>query len=591
MDARDILRQSPLFGGISDAAIDALAAHASLIDVGSGERVFERGSAPDHIYIVASGRLRAQLADGRLTSAIPRFDPTGEISAVLGEPRSADVHAVRDSVLVRLPSEALLRTLQAFPEAMLRLTRIITQRLRQNATDSTHALATAQRRSTLAVLAATPDDPARTVATRLCAHLGGGRARLVDAATIDAALGPGASVLTADAGSAVQRQLVEHLNAFERQDTPTVYLANPRADAWARRCVAQADRVLVVVDAARPAAASATIELLRASRSHAPVDLVVMRPTAAPAAAVLDWRALCGAGAHYYLRPDREADFASLARQLGGRGIGVVLGGGGARGFAHIGLLRALQELGIPIDVAGGSSMGAFFAALLACGRGLDEIEAIARDTFVARNLLNDYVLPTISLIRGRKFVRHLHELFGEQRIEALRLPYFCVTTNLTRGCAAVQDRGPLYLWAATSMAVPGVAPPVAYNGELYADGAVVNSLPTDVMQDLQRGPIIASDVSTEGGIAAPGVVGPDPEALFRLREPDSPRLLSILFRTATLTSESGVAQRAARADCYLRMPVSRIGMFDWKRMDEIVERGYQHALQQLAPLREQLLR
>src|SRR3546814_15713805 len=93
-------------------------------------------------------------------------------------------------------------------------------------------------------------------------------------------------------------------------------------------------------------------------------------------------------------------------------------------------------------------------------------------------------------------------------------------------------------------------------------------------MQALDRGPIVASNVSSEGGIAAPGIVGPDPEAVFGLRGEDAPRLLSILFRTAKLTSESGIAARAELADRYLRMPVSRIGLVAWKRLDEIIDRS-----------------
>src|SRR3546814_17102732 len=85
------------------------------------------------------------------------------------------------------------------------------------------------------------------------------------------------------------------------------------------------------------------------------------------------------------------------------RGVGLVLGGGGARGFAHIGLLQALHDLRIPIDVVGGSSMGAFFGALMSFGHSLPEIRRLARETFVDHNYLNDYVLPKVSLIRGRK--------------------------------------------------------------------------------------------------------------------------------------------------------------------------------------------
>ena len=270
-----------------------------------------------------------------------------------------------------------------------------------------------------------------------------------------------------------------------------------------------------------------------------------------------------------------------------------MLGGGGARGFAHIGLIRALEQLKIPIDIAGGTSMGAFIAALVACGWNSAEITYLCNDTFVTHNYLNDYTLPRVALIRGRKFLAHLNSLLGDRKIEDLHTPYFCVTTNLTRGVASVQDRGPLDVWLATSMAVPGIAPPVAYQGDLLCDGGVINSLPTDVMQALERGPIIASDVSTEGDIRAPGagMNGPDPNALLRWEGPgDPPGLRDILFRTATLTSESGVQRRAERADLYLRMPVDGLGMFDWKKLHEVIERGYQHAIAQLTPAREKLL-
>ena len=217
------------------------------------------------------------------------------------------------------------------------------------------------------------------------------------------------------------------------------------------------------------------------------------------------------------------------------------------------------------------------------CGHPSSEILRLTRETFVNRNLLNDYLFPSVSLIRGRKFLRRLTDIFGDRRIEELPTPYYCVSTNLTRGSATVHDRGPLDVWLGTSMCIPGVAPPVAYRGELLVDGAVVNSLPTDIMQALERGPIIASDVSTEGGIGAPGIEGPDPEGLLNWAHPEKrPSLLSILFRTATLTSESGVAARAARADLYLRMPVTGIGMFDWKRIDELAQRGYQYALERV---------
>lgn len=588
MSPRTVLAESPLFERLTPAALDALAAQAEIVEIPSGRTLFERGTAPDSIYIVATGRLCAVLPDGAIAGTIGRLEPIGEIGALSGETRVAAVHAVRDSVLIRIPAKHLYEVVSKHPDALAEMTRVIIQRMRQN--QRAQRLEHQRQLRCIAVVAATPETDAAMVARRLGEALASTRSpMMIDAQSVDAALGPGTSHARLDSGEE-NRRLVEYLNRAEVEREYLMYLAGGHADPWARRCMRQADRILFVVDAAAPAVVTPMVDELRRCGARAPVEVIVIRPEGHAAGPVLTWRDHVGAQAHYFVRRDHTGDFASLARQLTGRGVGLVLGGGGARGFAHIGLIRALHELNIPVDVVGGTSMGAFFSALVACGYDHNEIMHLARETFVRTNQLNDYLFPSVSLIRGRKFVRRMHEIFDERQIQELRKPYFCISTNLTRGRAVTHDRGPVYMWVATSMAVPGVAPPVVYRGELLCDGAVVNSLPTDVMQSLERGPIIASDVSTEGGLAAPGIEGPDPEGLFNLKgDVEKPRLFSIIFRTATLTSESGTAQRAARADVYLRMPVNGIGLFDWKKLDEVVERGYRHALEQLQPVRDKL--
>lgn len=590
MDTRTILSQTPLFARLSPEALDALAASAELLGIPSGRMLFEEGEPADSLYIVSTGRLRAVKKDGTVLGDVGHHEPIGEIGVISGEKRSVSVHAIRDSLVVKIPRAELYGVIDLYPGALLEMTRVIIHRLRQN--QHVQQLAAARSVRSFAVIPASGDVDAASVAAGLRDALSTHYpVRLVDSVLVDAELGAGASAARSSHGDAHAR-LVEFLDRIECEQRYLVYLANHGADAWARRCMRQADRILFVVSHRAAPEVTPMIEEIRRSSARAPIDVVMLRPEGAEPRYILGWKELVAAKAHYYLRPGSHADIASLARQLSGRGIGIVLGGGGARGFAHIGMIRALRELDIPIDVAGGSSMGAFFAALTACGYSEPEMMHIARETFVDHNYLNDYLFPSVALIRGRKFVRRLHELFGERRIEELRTPYFCVSTNLTRGKAVVHDHGPLHLWVATSMSVPGVAPPVAWNGDLLADGAVINSLPTDVMQAWGRGPIIASDVSTEGGIAAPGIDGPDPEGLFHYKgETERPGLFAIVFRTATLTSESGVAQRAARADAYVRMPVSGVGLFDWKKLDDLAERGYRHALEKLTPVREQLLK
>lgn len=589
LNARDVLAECPLFAKLTDSALDALARRAELVEIPSGRTLFSTGSASDDIYIVATGRMCAVLADGSIAGTITRLEPIGEIGALVDEPRMASVHAVRDSVLVRIPAPHLYQVIGEFPDALVEMTRVVIHRLRAN--QRAQRLDTQRRTHNFAIVPLMPDTDVRGVARELMAQLQRySDAVLIDAERVDSDLGSGVAQTRIE-GGADNTRLVAYLNQAELQHEHLIYLAGNDADPWARRCMRQADRILMVVDAHAMVYASAMVDELRQSGAKAPVDLIVIRPEGMSTGPTVKWCDFIGARAHYYVRRGVRDDFASLARQLTGRGIGLVLGGGGARGFAHIGLLRAMHELGIPVDATGGASMGAFFAALVSCGYDPDQMLEIAQETFVKHNFLNDYLFPTVALVRGRKFVNRLQSIFGERSIESLRKPFFCVSTNLTRGKTVVHDRGPLYTWVATSMAVPGVAPPVVHRGELLADGGVMNNLPTDIMQAQERGLILASDVSTEGGLAAPGIEGPDPEGLFRLKGgSERPRLLSIIFRTATLTSESGTAQRAARADVYLHMPMNGVGLFDWKRMDEVIERGYRHALEQLGAQQRKLL-
>ena len=589
MSLAGILRETPLLAGMGEDAVDELAALAQPLGLRSGDVLYVEGELPDAVYFVTNGRLVATAGDA-LVGYIGRGEPVGEMGAVTRAPRAATIRAIRDTVVLRIASDDFTAFLDRHGRAAMALSRLMIDRLRQQGRSRMQSATEVQ--GTFAVIPATPDVPVMALAEALVHRLGGWpHARLISAAHVDAALGEAAAQAPL-ADHAASAHLVDWLSALERRHRYLVLAADSGGDGWALRCLHNADRVLVLAEAAVPPAAIPVLEELRAG--GAPVELVLLRPDGDPSPYTLQWRERTGARAHYFVHPWDEGELASMARQVTGRGVGLVLGGGGARGFAHIGLMRALEQLCIPIDVAGGTSMGAFISGLVALGLDSTEMAEVARETFVRANYLNDYAMPRVSLLRGRKFAARLLEIFGERQIEELRRTYFCVSTSLTTGATVVHDRGPLAVWVGTSMAVPGVAPPIAFEGELLVDGGVVDNLPTDVMQGLERGSIIASNVSTEGDIRLPGAgIGqPDPEALLGFRRADNaPHLAEILVRSATLTSATTVQLAAERADVYLKMPSEGYGMFDWKRLDELVERGYDYALEQLEPVRDALIR
>ncbi len=203
---------------------------------------------------------------------------------------------------------------------------------------------------------------------------------------------------------------------------------------------------------------------------------------------------------HYHIRWDREADVARLARFLAGRAVGLVLSGGGTRGFAHIGVIRALAEAHVPIDFIGGTSMGSFIAAQYAMGWDYDLM--LQRNMALSRSVF-DFTLPLVALLRGRRLARKLQLAFGERHIEDLWLPYFCVSSSLTRAEAVVHRLGPVWRSLRASAGLPGILPPLAYDGDWLVDGALLNNLPIDIMSNLcDGGIVIAVDVGVSMDMA-----------------------------------------------------------------------------------------
>ncbi|HWU67496.1 MAG TPA: patatin-like phospholipase family protein [Stenotrophobium sp.] len=593
MDFAAILSAAPLAEHMSEATLRQMVDLAEPLYLRGGDDLYRAGESPDYFYIAVSGRLRVTTPQDELVGHIVFGEPAGEVGAISGEVRSSNVRAVRDSVMLRLPRGDFLEFLDAHASAAVALTRRMIARMRQNRRE--RELAATASQSTFTIFPASHNAPVMTLAEILVRGLSGWpQARVIGSAHVDAMFGPG-SAQAPYSDTAMSRRLNEWFCMLERRHRHLIFVADHEDSPWALRCLRQADRVLVLAEAQdAPARMPALDQWRDAEAPLAPVELVLLRAEGDSSPHTLDWQKCSGARAHYYLHPWDARELDAITRQITGRGIGLVLGGGGARGFAHIGLLRALEQLQIPVDVCGGTSMGAFVAAMVACGFDSVQMAQVARETFVENNYLNDYTFPRVSLIKARKFLRRLREIFGDRRIEELRRSFYSISTNLTTGATVVHDSGPLAEWVGSSMAVPGVAPPVAWQGDLLCDGGVVDNLPTDVMQNLERGAIIACSVSSASDVSLPGAgIGvPDPEAMLkRSRQMKLPRFSEILLRSATLASVTAMARAAEdRADVFMLMPVQQYGMFDWTSLDALIEIGYEEAMKQLTPLRPRLI-
>lgn len=599
MDTQAVLRAYPLFRDLDRRALRTIATRAEWLEIGGGEYLFRAGDDSDALYLIVSGRIRVirpredgpSLHMGELGAG----EMVGEISIIRAQKHSADGLAIRDTQLLRISRDQFESLVGRHPRAMLQVTRLIADRL--NAMTPLANRDSVRNARTFAVVPAHPGVDMAGFCRVLSQNLAGYAATLrIDAERVDAALGEGVAGADLGAGDA-HRMLTRWLTQLEERYRYLIYQGSAEPDAWTRRVLRQADRVLIVAHGSQRPFVSRNLAWLGEQALRAPMELVLLhRPDDQHSA--LAWRQVANASFHHRVGYDYpETDIGRLVRLMSGRANCLVLGGGGARGFAHVGLVRAMHEQGIPIDAVGGTSMGALVAGMIAMGEGAPAILEHLRETFASGKYLNDYSLSRISLISAEKFQRQLGAIFGERRIEDLDIPFYCLSTNLSRGVPVVHDQGPLATWIAASMAVPGIAPPAVHRGELLVDGGLLNAIPFDTMAEMGRGQVIVSDVSSQSNLKVEMADDEPTTSLLSIGAAGRHlNMFRILFHTATLSSDRERREIDARADLALHMPVENVGMFDWDALDDVVYRGYYYADQKLdewraarEPVRERL--
>jgi NTE family protein len=492
-------------------------------------------------------------------------EPVGEMAMIAREPHTASVFAVRDSEVLKLPPEAFDRLVNEHPPMMRHIARIMLTRARATGKSSPGA-----DPKVFALISTSP-----TIDLML-------RARTLQAAL--KRLGARAVIVTEDN----EREIAaEGMNAawFDalEQKNDAVFLVTPIADTrWFRTCLRQADRIWFFARAdARPSIPILPEEDPSPARQFRLVDVILLHHGEdRKAATTNEWTAACDASRLFHWRGVEDEDAARLARIIARRSIGLVLSGGGARAYAHIGVVRALREAGLPFDVVGGTSMGAIIAACVAMGWDNEEIEQRISKAFVESNPLGDYVLPVVGLVRGRRVEDRLLEHFGETLIEDLAMPFFAISTDLVAGAVNVHNRGLLRNALRASISLPGILPPVvAGDHQLLVDGAVLRNFPVDTLRELHRGPIIGVDVARRDGIdledfrAPPGFFGW--VAAHGWQAP--PPIASLLMRAATLAVDPWEGRSGA--DLLIAPDMPDIDMRDWKRFDDAVTAGYEAAV------------
>ena len=519
----------PLLGGADAEALEALATDASPRRVLAGEWLIREGDDADDLFVVLRGRLRAVAdADGdpRTLRVLGPGAAIGELGLLTGAPRSASVQAVRDSTLLQLGRDRFIELMELDGRFAAAVARELAAQLQASGGLS----APPSRPALLALRRLDPGVPLAPVASSLAHAL--------------AAFGP-VEVLDASAAGT---------NAVERAEDENAHVLlvdEAGVGLWSDLCARQADRQLLVATADSPPPPTPTPE----------ADLVLLGPSSGDALrALLD---SVQPRTHHRLATTEPSDPGAgrLARRLVGRALGVVLSGGGARGFAHIGALAELEADGIEVDRYGGCSMGSFIAAMAAAGWSPQDIRDRSHAELVRRSPFNDYTIPRVALIRSRKAARMFDRLFGELTIEELAKPLFTVSADLVTSRLVVHRRGSVIEAVGASMSIPGLVPPLSRSGRLLVDGGVLNNLPIDAMADAAEGPIVAVDVVRR-------LEASDED------EPPLPSIMETLSRATVLGSVERAERNRDLALLVIAPEVQDIPLRDFRSLDRAIEAG-----------------
>ncbi|MBL9038666.1 MAG: patatin-like phospholipase family protein [Archangium sp.] len=541
-----------------DAPVQAwLLEHMGSVQLEAGQTLFHAGAPADCLYLVTRGALGAFAAgdESRLLGQVAAGETVGELALMTGQPRSATVKALRDSTLRQLSREGFTTLVRLFPDVLLALARLVVARAQQ-------PMAT-QRPVHPRTLALLPQNEGLDAGAF--------------AAQLEAALGGPGQATTVRRGDRLTPAAMDQL---ERERRFVLYVADADDGPWRRQCVGQADALVLVAEAtSQPAAWSEVVKGVTAPLPRAE-HLVLLHPQRVAPGTGTRWHALrSSAQLHHVVA---QSDVARVARLMDGRATSLVLSGGGARGFAHLGALRALHEAGVPIDAVGGTSIGAIIGAGFAAGWSLAEMTEVYRDAFLSDDPLRDYTLPLVALSRGSIVTRLLRRAYGRLDFEDLLRPFFCVSTNLTQSSTAVHRRGRLWQSLRASAAIPGVLPPVLLAGEVFVDGGVRANLPVEEMRALHQGDVIAIDIGASDAVSSP-------VALREFELPPwwrvvwdfisgvrRPSVLEVTLSSGMVNASAAITQARAAASLLIAPDMRGIDLLDWHCFDEAISRGYE---------------
>ena len=580
------LRAFPVFSSLDEETLRLIARRSSEYVLTGGECLFRQGDASDAVYLLLSGRCRAW-RDGRPIGAIHAGEPVGEVGYFSGMPRSASIVAERDCWLLRFGVEDIEAMLARQPAFAIAIARALALRLG----DSTEHRAKGRNRSTALIFG---DDVSEGDRAAALALLGEACARHGQTLVLGSFAAVGAAQ---DDAATSARALAMRLSDLERRHDHLIYhTAFSGSPDWLGACLHQADRCFLLRPAGAPhAPGPAEAHVLRA-RQGRHVGLVLLHATrpATPRDAAR-WRTGRALAHLLHAGLDQPGDWKRLARVMFDKAVGLVLCGGGALYSMHVGVIKALVELGFAFDCVGGSSAGGCAGLAYAFGISAEEFGERARALFEDQRAMRRYTAPVYSLVDPATYDAGLRVASEGRHVEDLPVPWFTTAINLSRNRYDIIDRGPVWEAMRATSSIPGLLPPFVRDGDLLADGAGYDSLPVFAMRERLTGPIVAVNFAEPEQGGQRHDYDRRPHWLRRVTRraprdaaPAFPLLSESLVQAFRFSGNSRLPESMQACDLVLLPhPPPGAAFLNWGMHRQLLEAGYSHAMTRIAELEQ----
>jgi NTE family protein len=564
------LKKYPVLSHFSESALRKLVTQSHTLTLSAGKILFTQSETSDSVYYLIDGHLECFSSDTftKKVASLRSGEMVGEMGVIAGETRGMTVRSTRDSTLLKIDKDIFINFFQKSPELLTVLAQTMAKRLRQMIMNLQEAH---YEFKNIGIVALSADLSFEKMREIFNLHIALDHVHLYEHQDFESS----------------KMELTPFFSECEEHDGINLFFSKSSEEDWSHAVLNHVDYIYLVTK--EGAWSMIDPDILSRIRQR-PCDLVIFHSTEGPYTDTAKFYLRYPFKRHHHITNTR-ADYERLYRFLTGQAIGLVISGGGFRGFAHYGLVKALFEARVPIDFIGGSSMGAAIGALLAMKFDWQSFDVLFNQSMQELkrvSLWKHITYPALSLLSGATLTGMIKKIYGAYQIEDLSLNFYCIVANLSKTRKDVKRSGELWEWLRASTAIPGALPPLEKNGSVYVDGGVCTNLPVLDMREVldNVGKIIAFDIRIppfgQDNYTFPPVLTLKDLLAYKLGFAKNryvfPALIDVVMEASFINQYIYDTQGARGADIMVAPDTSSVGFSQSKNSDSLIQMAYELA-------------